>query len=161
MKKDGLDYTDYTPELQKLARRTGEYAKVLFNLKKCVFCDLREKYLITEKDGIVLTVNLFPYINGHLLLIPRRHVLKLNKLTALEWSAVKDLFDIGRSLLAKAYGFKDVNLIYREGERAGKTVWHLHFNLFPYDPKLIEWRYQAITEEPIKVAEELRNRISF
>lgn len=153
------NYTDYTPRLQKLARRSGEYAQVLFNLKKCVFCDLKKKYIIAEKDGLVLVVNLFPYLNYHLLLIPRRHLLCLGELKTKEWAAVKELTGLAKDLWRKAYGINDFNFVYREGEKAGKTVWHLHFNLFPYERKLMEWRYQKVTAEPEKVARRLRQAV--
>lgn len=155
-----IDYTDYTPKLQKLARQTGEYAHVLFNLRKCVFCDLREKYIIAERGKVALTVNLFPYLNGHLQIIPRRHLLRLDQLKVSEWRAVRGLTELGMKLLRQAYGIKNTHFIYREGERAGKTVWHLHFHLIPYEVGLLDWHYRKITEEPAKVAEKLRGKLS-
>lgn len=148
---------DYTPHLQKTARKTGKYAEVLKNLDKCVFCDLRQKYIIDEVSNVVLSVNLFPYIDGHLVIIPRRHLAKFSELKVKEWEAVKILTERALALLEKAYGVRDLNFVFREGEKSGKTVWHLHFNLIPYKEGLLEWCYQEILKEPIKVAEELRS----
>lgn len=150
---------EYTPQLQKTARRTGKYTQVLTELDKCVFCDLRGKYLIDEVNGVVLSVNLFPYIDGHLVIIPRRHIEELLELTNKEWEAVKILTERALVLLGKAYGIRDLNFIFREGEKSGKTVWHLHFNLIPYKEELIDWHYQKISKEPIKVAKTLRNLV--
>lgn len=148
----------YSPALQKSARTTGQYAKVLANLKKCVFCDLRKKYIIARTEHMVLSVNLFPYINSQLIIIPLRHVEKLHELTSKEWSEIKILIGKALQLLKDAYKINDVNVIYREGERSGKTVWHLHINIIPYCDQLMTWNYREITEEPIKVAEKLRSR---
>jgi len=49
------------------------YDRVVSSLDKCVFCDLKSKYIIAEEGGMVLSVNLFPYLDGHLLIIPRGH----------------------------------------------------------------------------------------
>lgn len=147
----------YSTRLQKSARTTGKYKEVLAALDKCVFCDLRDKYIIDKKDHVVLSVNLFPYIDGQLIIIPERHVEKLHELTATEWSAIKTLIDQALKLLKEVYNINDVNIIYREGERSGKTVWHLHINIIPYCDKLMTWNYQEITEEPLHVAERLRS----
>jgi diadenosine tetraphosphate (Ap4A) HIT family hydrolase len=146
----------YSAHLQKSARTTGLYAKVLANIKKCVFCDLREKYIIDEKNGVVLSVNLFPYTDGQLIIIPRRHIEHFKEINALEWQAIKYLTAKAFRLLKKAYQINDCWIIYREGEVAGKTVRHLHLNIIPYHQALHTWNYQKIKLEPIKAAQKLR-----
>lgn len=155
-----MNMMSFTPDLQKSARISGKYKEVLANLDKCVFCDLREKYLIEEIDGVVLTAALFPYINGHIMVIPRRHIVHLAEMTGAEWLATKKLIEKGTSLLRQKLGIKGVNVIYRESEAcedSGKTVAHAHINIIPFDTKLFKFEYQEISIEPIKLAETLRS----
>ena len=146
----------YSADLQKSARASGLYKKIVDDLTKCVFCDLRDKYIIDKTSHVVLAVNLFPYINGQLIIIPLRHVEKLNELTTQEWADIKILTEKALKLLKDTYGINDVWVIYREGDRAGKSVRHLHVNITPYKQGLVQWNYQEITQEPLKVAEKLR-----
>lgn len=149
----------YASELQKSARVTGQYNKVLKNLKKCNFCDLKDKYTITEKDNVVLTVNLFPYIDYQLMIIPRRHIKELRELKKEEWTAVKHLSDLAFELYKNFFDIEDVNLIYREGGRSQKTVEHLHFNLIPFRKDLLRWNYQEISVAPIEATKRMREAL--
>lgn len=146
----------YSAKLQKSARTTGQYAKVLADLKKCVFCDLRAKYIIAEEKGVVLSVNLFPYTDSQLIIIPRRHLSHFQEINTQEWAAIKKLTTLAYKLLKDVYKLADCWIIYREGDVSGKTVQHLHFNIIPYNKALHTWNYQKITKEPIKVADKLR-----
>ena len=44
------------------ARFNKEYNDIWQSVGKCTFCDLNEKYIFFEENGIVMTVNLFAYI---------------------------------------------------------------------------------------------------
>ena len=69
-------------EYYRDARTGGYYGKIWTTVGKCVFCDLREKYIVHEENGVVITVPLFAYIDGNLMIIPRRHVKSIKELTA-------------------------------------------------------------------------------
>lgn len=150
-----MDYSNYN------ARTYNDYSKIWTQTGKCVFCDLKDKYIITRKDGVVLTVNIFPYINGHLLIIPERHIEDYDEATQKEWEATKYLADLGKDLLKKACNIKDVWFIYRmaRGFRAQKTVTHAHAHLIPYDIKLFKWEFLQITEPPLDLATKLRSSL--
>jgi len=156
------DFDPHSVESQVNAREKGFYQQVLAEVAKegkCVFCDLKDKYIIAEQDDVVLTVALFPYINGHLLIIPRRHCQSLKELNLKEWRAVRRLARLGLKLLKERLGIENVWFLEREGEAAGKTVSHLHFHLMPFIPELVNWRYQRITLAPKELAERLRKGI--
>lgn len=154
-----IDYYGYTPDLQKTARTSGHYEDVLRALTKCNFCDLKEKYIITEKNKIVLSVNLFPYIDYQLIIIPRRHIKELSELKKEEWLAIKELADLAIKLYKNFFDVFDVNLIYREGDRSQKTVEHMHFNIIPFNEKLLRWNYQKIYVAPIDAAKVMRKSL--
>jgi len=151
------NYNEYTKDLQKNARITGEYEKVLSVLNKCPFCDLKDKYFVKELSNTVLTTSLFPYIDGHLLIIPKRHIETLSEVTLREWKEIKELFSCARKVLEEKLKIKDVNLLYREGENSGKSVGHLHFHVVPFSNKGISKNWGEINYAPEDVSKLLRS----
>jgi len=140
------------------------YDRVVSSLDKCVFCDLKSKYIIAEEAGMVLSVNLFPYLDGHLLIIPRRHIERFADLTDVEWSAVKSLTTLGIKLLKAGFGIDDSNIMYREGGiGSGKSLGHLHLHIMPCVPGFLDrnekgifYTYQELRLQPLEIADRLR-----
>jgi len=152
-----MDKSDvFSKESQLNARTGGKYDELARNVGKCVFCDLKDKYILTEKDGMVLTVNLFPYIDGQMLVIPRRHVENLDELTEKEIKTSILLSKKAIKVLRKELKVDGVWLVLRDGGLAGKTVRHLHWNIMPYVDGINTWHYQDITIAPIDLATKLR-----
>jgi len=56
------------------------YENLCKGLTKCPLCDLRKKYIISEGRKMVLTTNLYPYIDGHLMIGGWRRVIFSKKL---------------------------------------------------------------------------------
>lgn len=137
---------------QANARRDGEYENIASNVNKCVFCDLRKKYVVAEKSGVVLTVNLFPYNNGHLLVIPKRHIEDYRQVSDKEVIAYHNLAKDALKFLRSKLKVDGVWLLLRDGMNSGKTVRHLHWQVIPYFEGLIEWNYQEIDLLPIDLA---------
>ncbi|MGD0284754.1 MAG: hypothetical protein ABSB12_04140 [Candidatus Saccharimonadales bacterium] len=67
------------------ARFTKKYDDIWRSVGKCVFCDLNDKYIFFEENGVVMTISLYAYIDGHFLIVPKRHVRSTKELTQLEW----------------------------------------------------------------------------
>lgn len=150
-----MDYSNYN------ARKDGKYEKIWQSTGKCVFCDLKDKYIIKETEKAVLTVNLFPYIDGHLLVIPKRHVELFSKIEKEEWEDIKNLADTGIRLLREVLGIEEVWVVHRApgGHKANKTVAHTHMLLTPYKKGLVDWHYQEITISPLDLANKLRDNL--
>lgn len=140
------------------------YDRVVSSLDKCVFCDLKGKYIIAEEGGVVLSVNLFPYLDGHLLIIPRRHIERFAEITSNEWTATGRFIKLGVDLLKQGFGVDDSNIMYREGGiGSGKSLGHLHFHIMPCVPgflkrneKGIFYTYQELKLAPLEIAKKLR-----
>lgn len=154
-----------TPEEQKKqvyyrdARTGGYYGEIWKNVGKCVFCDLRDKYIVHEVDGMVLTVALYAYIDGNVMIVPRRHVKSVKELTAAEWAAARKLMYIAKKLIRKVYGIKGVQYLLRDGGiTAQSTVAdHMHIHVIPFDaPDLSVWNYRQLKYTPFENAELLR-----
>ncbi len=159
----------YSVESLKNARVSRWYDAIAKNVTKCVFCDLKEKYIVAEKGSEVLTVSLFPYIDGQLMVIPRRHIETLEEISADEWQNMLALITAGERLIKEVTGVENINVLYREGKAgAGKSVGHLHVNIFPVTPEFMsyrkdfgfEWRFQQITVSPLEMAARMRDRLA-
>lgn len=152
---------DISPDEQKKqlyyrdARTGGYYGEIWKTVGKCVFCDMRKKYIVMEEGGMVLTVALFAYIDGNVMIVPRRHVKSVKELSDEEWQAARKLMYIAKKLIRKIYGIKGVQYVLRDGGiTAQSTVAdHLHIHVVPFDaPDLSTWNYRKLTYTPLENA---------
>ncbi len=148
----------FDQEVMKNARAGAQYwyEEIWQNVGKCVFCDLREKYIIHETDGIVLTTNLFPYIDGQMMIIPRRHVNSVKELSQHEWEIMRMYSYVAKKIFREVHGYKDMWFLLREGGvNAQRTVTdHLHVQLIPFDaPDLAKWNYRKLKYTPLENAQ--------
>lgn len=148
----------FTKRWQMKARIKERYDNIAKGVGKCVFCDLKPKYIVAEDSGLVLTVNLFPYITGHLLVIPKRHIENYLDLTPKEVMTSHRLIKKGLRLLRDVLEIENVWLLLREGNQVGKTVKHLHWQIMPYIEGIVSWHYQKVGLAPEELAEILRKK---
>lgn len=136
------------------ARSKGYYDGIWRSTGKCVFCDLREKYIIHEENGVVMVAVLFAYIDGHVMVIPRRHIRSVKDLTPQEWETMRKFFYIAKKIIRKAHGIKGMQIIQKDGVDAQSTVEHLHFQCVPFDaPDLSTWKYRDLKHTPLENAD--------
>jgi diadenosine tetraphosphate (Ap4A) HIT family hydrolase len=142
-------------EYYRDARTGGYYGKIWTSVGKCVFCDLRDKYIVHEENGVVLTVALFAYIDGSLMIIPRRHVKSVKELTPQEWETVRKFMYIAKKIIRKTYSMKDMQYVLRDGGlTVNSTVQdHFHMHCVPFDaPDLNTWNYRKLKYTPLENA---------
>ena len=108
-----------------------QYNKYLKKNHSCPFCHLISGEIIKQNKFAVLTLARAPYIKDHLLIIPKKHVLKLKSLSQKQKDAMESLIYYGMKKLHKKY--KNVTLLYREGNKkeVGKSINHMHYHLIP------------------------------
>ncbi len=107
--------------------------------KGCVFCALvKEKKLMyknlllhrTEKSYVVM--NKFPYNVGHLLIVPKRHVGQLERLTKLESMEMMELTQLAIKIMKKQLHPNAFNVGINLGQAAGAGIpKHLHTHIVP------------------------------
>jgi hypothetical protein len=83
-------------EMYRDARITGDYDTIWQNVGYCAFCKLNNDYIYLEENNVVLTVALYAYIDGHSMIIPRRHVRSVKELTPLEWETMRQFMYIAK-----------------------------------------------------------------
>lgn len=124
----------YTP--WRMAYIRGEKKAV----EGCVFCDLAaakddNKQVIAYSKYMFVTLNKYPYNNGHLMVIPYEHVQSLEMLSP---EALQDLMlttNKAIAVLRKAYNPAGFNLGANIGSAAGAGIAeHFHFHIVPRWP---------------------------
>jgi ATP adenylyltransferase len=102
---------------------------------KCIFCDaLSENDDLTLYKGNITMVmmNKFPYINGHLLVAPIRHLSSLNELKKDEMAELMATMERSVTILKKVMEPDGFNIGLNLGKVAGAGVEeHLHFHIVP------------------------------
>ena len=98
---------------------------------QCPFCFPAEDRIAFEDRLTRALWDAFPVSEGHLLLVPRRHVPTWFDATAEEHAALTAGIDRGRELIASRHRPDGFNIGINVGEAAGQTVFHLHVHLIP------------------------------
>lgn len=138
-------------ELYRDARFTNQYDDIWQSVNKCVFCELNEKYVFFEENGIVMTISLYAYIDGHFMIVPRRHVRSTKELSQLEWDTVRRFLYIAKKLIKQVHKVNGMQFVQKDGIDAQSTVEHLHFHCIPFDaPDLCKWNYRELKNTPLQ-----------
>ncbi|HSW79319.1 MAG TPA: HIT domain-containing protein, partial [Candidatus Saccharimonadales bacterium] len=144
-------------EYYKNARTGGYYGDIWKTVGKCVFCDMRQKYIFFEENGVVMTVHLYAYIDGCLMIIPRRHIKSVKELSPEEWETMRKMMYIAKKMIREIYGIKGMQIIQKDGNLAQSTVEHLHFQCIPFDaPDLNTWHPRELQYTPLENAEKFK-----
>ena len=123
-------------EAFRTARTSGAYDRIWQTVGRCVFCshdESQKHHEVYEENGVYMTVPAYAYIDGHLLVIPRRHVRSVKELTPLEWETMRKLFYLAKKMIRETYGVKGMQVVQKDGRDAQSTVEHLHFHCIPFD----------------------------
>ena len=101
----------------------------------CIFCNgLSENNDLTlfKGDDIMVMMNKFPYINGHLLVAPVRHISALDELSKAEMGELLASVDQSVQILKQVMKPDGFNVGLNLGKVAGAGVEeHLHFHIVP------------------------------
>ena len=102
----------------------------------CIFCgtdDPHREALIVHRGRLCyIVLNLYPYNNGHLMVVPARHVANLANATPDELSELMQLTRHAEMALTEAYAPQGINVGINLGRPAGAGVLdHLHVHLVP------------------------------
>ena len=104
---------------------------------RCLFCDTavessRDDLVLVRSPLSYVVLNLYPYNNGHLMVVPNRHVATLASSTPEELTDLMRLTRHAEIALAEAYTPQGINVGLNLGRPAGAgIVDHLHVHLVP------------------------------
>jgi len=105
---------------------------------KCILCEKPkandDKNLLILKRGecTYIIMNLYPYNNAHLMIVPYRHISKLSELRDKELLEMTKMLQLSEKVLNKVYHPDGFNIGMNLGEVAGAGVAdHIHIHIVP------------------------------
>ena len=104
----------------------------------CVFCEIpshgddRARLVLHRGESCYVLMNRFPYNNGHLLILPYRHVGSLSALDDREQTEMMKLCTSSVEVLGSALNAEGFNCGFNLGKSAGAgIVDHIHMHVVP------------------------------
>ncbi len=106
-------------------------------MKGCIFCkkplerkDAENLILFQDHDAFVI-MNKYPYNNGHLMVVPRRHCIGLDQLSGEEFQGLSYLLRTSIQILTKCLHPHGFNVGMNIGKVGGAGEEHIHFHIVP------------------------------
>ena len=155
---------EYFFNFEKIAYLKGERPE------GCILClvnedsDAVENLTVYRSRFFSVSVNLYPYNPGHVMIFPRRHVEDIRELSIAEET---EFLRVQRGILEvldRTHSPSGYNIGYNMGLVAGASISHLHLHVIPRYPRelgiadLIAGR-RVLVEDPKVTAERIRESI--
>ena len=107
---------------------------------ECILCSVNEKrpnvpnLTVAESELSIVSVNLFPYNPGHLIIFPKRHLTDLEDLTEDEVYDMHRLRSKSIKVIKKAWRAESFNTGFNLGKHSGGSIEHIHEHIVPRFP---------------------------
>mgnify|MGYP001174004108 CR=1 FL=1 len=120
-----------------------EYLLAKKDHTRCIFCDYpaepstkhRERLVLLANEQGAVMLNRYPFASGHLLVVPRAHVARLEDLDDAAYDGLFRLVRETQKRLKAAVGAPALNIGLNLGEAAGAGIAeHLHVHIVPRWP---------------------------
>ena len=106
---------------------------------ECIFCSVLNNSASDEDNFIVhraefnfVILNIYPYIGGHLMILPYEHIADLDQASKETTDELMDLIKTFQTIVRKAYEPHGINIGMNQGKAAGAGVTkHFHMHLLP------------------------------
>jgi ATP adenylyltransferase len=113
-------------------------SKLTSKQKSCVFCRIlaakkdKQNLVFIRKPHAWAVLNLYPYSNGHCLVLSNRHVNDINKLPQEEYAQLMELLRETKDLLQSVFKPHGFNVGMNVGRIAGAGIpGHVHLHIVP------------------------------
>ncbi len=105
----------------------------------CVFCNIlkdvstdEEKFILHRAEFNFVILNIFPYISGHLMIVPYAHLADLDNADKKATDEMMDLAKRCQTAMRETYQPHGFNLGMNQGRAAGAGVAeHFHLHILP------------------------------
>ncbi len=119
--------------------KSGDQPQEQKDSSGCVFCDIlknsasdEEKFILHRAEFNFVILNIYPYISGHLMIVPFKHLADLDFADKNTTDEMMDLAKSCQTILRKAYNPNGFNLGMNLGRAAGAGVAeHFHMHILP------------------------------
>ncbi len=123
-----------------LEQNRSAYKRTYRQKDHCDFCDPKviQDQQIKRLEGKFWQVLAckYPYMNGNLMLVPKRHITQLEKVSPDEWSDLQVVLLQTQKILGRMFKTKSYNLAMNLGPYSGGTIPHLHLMIVPRPKKI-------------------------
>ncbi len=135
----------------------------------CILCELgkseinKENLMLHRSNQTYIVMNRFPYTNGHLMIVPKRHLDNPTKLSKAEMLEIGELTQLSINLLTEYAHPQGFNIGMNIGRVAGAGIdKHIHLHIVPrfngdtnFMPVFADTR--VISEDLLKTYSRLKN----
>lgn len=107
----------------------------------CILCLVRDgspdvdRLPVHETRDFLVSLNLYPYNPGHLIVFPKRHVVDIRELGPGERRELDEVTDLCLAVLDEAQRPSGYNIGFNMGLVAGASIDHLHLHIIPRYPR--------------------------
>ena len=106
---------------------------------QCIFCEAIDKdfkdlnnLLVRNSDRTIVMMNLYPYNNGHLMILPKRHLDSLELVSVEESHELIDEIILAEKVLKRVFDAHGFNVGINLGRSGGAGIDdHIHFHIVP------------------------------
>lgn len=105
---------------------------------ECIFCRKvvegkdEENYILLRGETCFVILNTYPYNNGHLMVVPYRHIASIEKMSLKETSEMMELTGRMVKVLKEAMQPEGFNIGMNMGKAAGAGIEeHIHMHIVP------------------------------
>lgn len=111
-------------------RRSGQ------DVPECILCELadqgKDHYVIARNEHCFVVMNLYPYSNGHVMVVPLEHHQNLDDFTDEVRTEIIRLTNTVTKILREVYTPDGINIGANLGEAAGAGIpGHMHMHVLP------------------------------
>lgn len=136
---------------------------------KCILCAISSRspdvtvLEVFRTEKFIVSVNLYPFNPGHLMLFPVRHMEDLSDLTSEEILEMHKLTVKAVSILKEEYNPSGFNIGSNLGHGSGASIAHIHQHIIPrYENEIgfidIISGTRVFVVDPVEVMEKLKKR---
>ncbi|NQV36886.1 MAG: HIT domain-containing protein [Candidatus Marinimicrobia bacterium] len=108
------------------------------NKDECIFCSKppnhndRDNLILYRGEFVFVIMNLYPYNNGHIMVVPYRHVDNTQALRKAELSEMMQVADASMAILKEKMKAQGFNFGANIGSAGGAGIEeHIHFHIVP------------------------------
>ncbi|MCP4135376.1 MAG: HIT domain-containing protein [bacterium] len=136
---------------------------------ECILCALRDGHPDVENlevfrtENFIISVNLYPFNPGHLMIFPREHLLSPEQFSPEQALEMHTLFSRTLTILKKEFNPSGFNAGYNIGTGSGASIEHIHQHIVPrYENEVgfldVLGGTRIVVTDPVEVMERLRKR---
>ena len=117
----------------------GEYITATNkNDTECFLCDLvnvapsSKNLLLYATENSMVVMNKYPYNNGHIMVVPKKHVNSFENLSEKEYKDLSDLLKLSTKVITDVFNPQGCNIGMNLGKVAGAGLDdHIHYHIVP------------------------------